>query len=280
MVNKEDFLSRYVTDHGKPARYTHYSRKNDVLYFLPCAFFVPKDDRYLPKSWTSTGYRNWHKIVDQALNGCGIKAHIVSSHHISSLEKTDNFQERMKGNVGEVESPYAKTKALKIKNNSTLITAEINILRTLSKQGVPIRGHDEVFDSKNKSKNRGNLLTTFDLVRKYNLEIDRALKLVEEKQVTGKGSSRVISMLSPRIQNELIEVMGSEVQKIIIDKVKEAKFYVIISDECSVGNKQYLSLCLRYVDKATEKIKEDFVSYMLLDGADSQSIFTKLVEEL
>lgn len=135
MVNKEDFLSRYVTDHGKPARYTHYSRKNDVLYFLPCAFFVPKDDRYLPKSWTSTGYRNWHKIVDQALNGRGIKAHIVSSHHISSLEKTDNFQERMKGNVGEVESLYAKTKALKIKNNSTLITAEINILRTLSKQG-------------------------------------------------------------------------------------------------------------------------------------------------
>ena len=140
---------------------------------------------------------------------------------------------------------------------------------------------DEVFDSKNKSKNRGNFLTTLDLVHKNKLEIDRALKLVKQKQVTGKGSSRIIPMLSLSIQNELIEVMGSEVQQIIIDKFKEAKYYLIIAVKCSVGNKQHVSLHLRYVDKATEKTKEGFNnSYMHLDGEESQSIFTKLVEEL
>ena len=72
--------------------------------------------------------------------------------------------------------------------------------------------------------------------------------MVKQKQVTGKGSSRIIPMLSLSIQNELIEVMGSEVQQIIIDKVKEAKYYLIVADKPSVGNKQYVSLHLRYVD--------------------------------
>ena len=72
--------------------------------------------------------------------------------------------------------------------------------------------------------------------------------MVKHKQVTGKGSSRVISMLSLSIPNELIEGMGSEVQQIKIDKVKEAKYYLIVADKRSVGNKQYVSLHLRYVD--------------------------------
>ena len=55
--------------------------------------------------------------------------------------------------------------------------------------------------------------------------------MVKQKQVTGKGSSRVISMLSLRIPNKLIEVMGSEVQQIKIDIVNEAKYYLIVADK-------------------------------------------------
>ena len=272
------FLARHVTEAGHTARYTHYSHEKDAVFCLPCAMFVPPDDRYVPKSWTHSGYRRWHKITEESLNGKGIKSHISSSHHIGSLLAVENLMRSIQGELGIVQSLFSKNKSEKIKKNRILITAEIDVLRTLGKQGTAVRGHNEVYDSCDKSKNRGNLLSSLDLVRKYSPELNAALEVVEKKQDVGRRAT--LSMLSPQIQNDLIDVMGTTISERIIDKVKEAKYFVIIADECSVGNKVYLSMCLRYVDQSEKKIKEDFISYMLLDGADSESIFTKLIDEL
>uniref|UniRef100_A0A1X7TFQ6 DUF4371 domain-containing protein n=1 Tax=Amphimedon queenslandica TaxID=400682 RepID=A0A1X7TFQ6_AMPQE len=66
---------------------------------------------------------------------------------------------------------------------------------------------------------------------------------------------------SKTIQNELISVIGNNIQTTIINEVKQAMFYSIIGDEVTdAENKEELSLVLRYV--FNEKINEVFVDFI------------------
>ena len=54
--------------------------------------------------------------------------------------------------------------------------------------------------------------------------------------------------LSPDIQNQMIEVIGSAISKEIIRRVKEATFFAIIADETPDSGKiEQLSLLVRYM---------------------------------
>ena len=56
--------------------------------------------------------------------------------------------------------------------------------------------------------------------------------------------------------------------------------YVIISDEVTVFNQSYMSICLRYVHHTEKKVHKDFVSYEHLESGKAEAIFNTLVEEL
>jgi len=67
-----------------------------------------------------------------------------------------------------------------------------------------------------------------------------------------------------QIQNELIELMASDVKKIITDKLKLAKYFSIILD-CTpdVSHKEQMSLIVRFVDVSHCDIKvvEHFIEF-------------------
>ena len=44
------------------------------------------------------------------------------------------------------------------------------------------------------------------------------------------GSQYIVSYLSPRIQNEFIELLARHVKQQIIENIKEAKYYTILFD--------------------------------------------------
>jgi hypothetical protein len=71
--------------------------------------------------------------------------------------------------------------------------------------------------------------------------------------------------LGHQIQNELIELMASEVKKIIIDKLKLAKNFSIILD-CTpdVCHKEQMYLIVRFVDVSHCDIKvvEQFIEFL------------------
>ena len=73
-------------------------------------------------------------------------------------------------------------------------------------------------------KNRGNFLELVDLLAKYD-------PVLREHVVKIKmGNKYGISYLSPKIQNEFIELLGDAVKKIIMDQIKQAKYFCIIFD--------------------------------------------------
>ena len=77
-----------------------------------------------------------------------------------------------------------------------------------------------------------------------------------------KASKTSLSYFSPRIQNELIKLLGQKVRDEILSNIKEAKYYPIPFD-CTLdaSNKGQMTQIIRYVyiNDETCTIEESFV---------------------
>ena len=102
---------------------------------------------------------------------------------------------------------------------------QLSVLRYLLRQGLAIRGHDD---------EEGN----FMLLMKTRAEGDIALK-----QWITEGRYQ-----SPVILNELITIMGNEVLRKILNKVKEARWFAVNADETrEISNSEQLCVSIRWV---------------------------------
>ena len=83
--------------------------------------------------------------------------------------------------------------------------------------------------------------------------------------------------MSHDIINEVITLMGKELLRDLLVKIREANWYAIIADETrDVSNHEQLSLTIRWVDKSY-KIHEDFIGlvHVLRTTADSLTLAIK-----
>ena len=107
------------------------------------------------------------------------------------------------------------------------------------------------------SENHGNFwaLLTF--------RVDAGDTVIGEHLAT---AARNATYTSSVIQNQLVDILADQIRHKILDKVKRAIWYTIISDKVTdVSNKEQLSLVLRYVDPDTVLIRKDKVSLFECD---------------
>ena len=63
-----------------------------------------------------------------------------------------------------------------------------------------------------------------------------------------------ITYISPRTQNEVIEVLGKHIiLRYSVDEMKATKFYTIVAEEVTSRNTEHLAICARSVDSNNEK---------------------------
>ncbi|GFV87030.1 uncharacterized protein TNCV_5112481 [Trichonephila clavipes] len=80
---------------------------------------------------------------------------------------------------------------------------------------LPFRGHRETRDSTQK----GNLLNIIDLLAKYDPLLNVHL-----------SEKRIQKYLSPKIQNELIAIIGSRIKENIVKNIRKCSFFSVIPD--------------------------------------------------
>ena len=121
----------------------------------------------------------------------------------------------------------------------------LSVVQYLAENNGPFRGKTE----KLYQPNNGNFLGLIEMLAKFGPTMQEHVHPITDGETHDH-------YLGHQIQNELIELMASEVKKIIIDKLKLAKYFSIILD-CTpdVSHKEQMPLIVRFVDVSHCDIK-------------------------
>ena len=133
------------------------------------------------------------------------------------------------------------------------------------RQNITLRG--DVEDIKDPSKNPGNFLAMLKVFGESDNLLVQHLENPRAKNTT---------YLSPTIQNEIISIIGSQIQQSIIAEIQKAKVYAIMADEVESYNKEILPLCIRFVDQH-KVIKEEFLEFIMLERITGKYIAEKML---
>ena len=115
----------------------------------------------------------------------------------------------------------------------------VNVVLTLATCGLAFRGHREHLGNVNSR----NFLSVIELLAEY----DPMLKeLIERPGGTTK-------YLSPKVQNEVIEIISTHLQNALIDMIKQAPFFAVIIDTTQdISKVDQMSEVFRYVTIETD----------------------------
>jgi len=74
-------------------------------------------------------------------------------------------------------------------------------------------------------------------------------------------SMRNATNTSPKIQNDLIDVMAKQILDGITNEVNESPYYSILADEVIPHNIEHLSFCVRFLDQQ-KNVREEFLAFL------------------
>lgn len=118
--------------------------------------------------------------------------------------------------------------------NRKVVEILLDITKTLGRQGIAFRGHGD--------DKEGNFYQIVMLMSKYCPDLKYWLN-------TTRMRPYHVTYLSAQSQNEFIELIGRQVQKRVIQEIKDAGMYSIMADTTpDVSHKDRLAIACRYVD--------------------------------
>lgn len=106
------------------------------------------------------------------------------------------------------------------------------------------------------------------------MQIESGNKQLQEHLELGKKNAQY---LSPRIQNEIINLCGAVVRDLVVYEVKKADGYSILADETAdISGKEQLSTGVRFYDEKKGLVREEFLGFSELFGMDAKAISTAI----
>ncbi|XP_065658256.1 zinc finger MYM-type protein 1-like [Hydra vulgaris] len=114
-------------------------------------------------------------------------------------------------------------------------------------------------------------------------ECDTSAQNVAEHVASVKAKKTTTSYFSPRIQNELSELLGQKVRNEILSNVREAKYYSVLFD-CTpdASHKEQMTQIIRYVHITEETctIEESFVDFIGSHEKTGKGLAAEIIEKL
>lgn len=252
-------------------QWLRYSQKDDGGYCLPCAlFFSPTVTfRSVPGVLVTKPLTNFQKALEI------LSKHHNKQFHRSSVVQMEEFLKVMKKEQPSIRTHLSEALVQQIATNRQKLRSIVETILLCGRQNIPLRGHrDSNMDIERTSDaQHGNFwallhfrVAAGDTVLKDHLAMSR----------------RNAIYTSSRIQNQILDILGSAVVRKIVQRVRDATYFTVIADEVTdCSNKEQLSLVLRYVSPQDKQIREDFVSFVECDcGITGRALASKILEFL
>ena len=155
----------------------------------------------------------------------------------------------------------SKAYADKVETNRKALLAIIDVLVSLAKRGIPLRG--------NWCKDQHEEDSNFMFFVKWKGEDNEALGSHL------KNAPCNARYLSPKTQNELIDSFASILRSNIVAEAMKSQFFSIMADEtCDISKIEQLSLCIRYLkdNNGSLEVAEDFLGFVQLPETNAAAI--------
>lgn len=241
---------KFVYEWFKQFPWLDYDKSQNVVFCFCCRNFQTAHlTNKTSDAFTKTGFCNWRKAIEK------FQRHEKSKNHPFAIACWENKKQQVVSIAEKVNSHHHETA---IKNRKCLQQI-VEAIHFLSKQGLPLRGHNEGKEDLNK----GNFLELISYITRYSELLQEYLK-------------KDINYTSPSSQNEFISLIASQLRKKLLPKQDD--FYGLMADEtCDISTMEQMSVCFRFVDDDL-LIHENFLGFYELKSANAESIFNLLNE--
>ena len=184
-----------------------YSYIMSGAYCLPCALFALW--KHQRGQLVVKPFQNLKKMVEKA------NSHAVSKYHLDAIEMAYTFVQQRKDPSSTVACKLDTKRAENVRRNRQILDCVIRSVMLCGQQCLPLRGDHEQFGA---DGNPGNFLAVLHFLAVYYPVLDQHLK---------SPAMRNAKMTSPRIQNEVIDVMAQHfIVSQLVKEVKEAKNFL------------------------------------------------------
>lgn len=256
-------VKRYVGLHHLTAH--HWLVLSDVhrgLYCKYCVFFagdygthqsntrlgifVKKPLTSFAKLYGKDGYLNTHENLKYHKDSVSAGKYFLYTYHAPKQEVINQVNIQRLAQVQE---------------NRSRLHPIIETIIFCGRQNIPLRGHrdDGSLLGKDSTSGEASIVNNDGNFRELlRFRIAAGDKKLENHM---KNSSANATYIGKNTQNALINICGEEVQQIVIERVRQARWFSIIFDETTdIAHREQMSVSLRYVFGKT--IREDFITFL------------------
>ncbi|XP_062096272.1 uncharacterized protein LOC133802054 [Humulus lupulus] len=211
------------------------------------------------------GIKEWKNL------GARLKTHETSNEHIVNMNAWIDLELRLANNKTIDKSVQERIDKEKEHWRNVLVRI-IAIVKSLAKNNLAFCGNNE----KIYQENNGNFLSLIEMITKFDPIMLEHVRRIQNSDIHNH-------YLGHRIQNELIQLLASEVKNTILKKIKEVKYFSVILD-CTpdLSHQEQMSLILRCVDISTSpiRVEEYFLGFLKVDDTSGKRFFSELAKEI
>ncbi|XP_070031553.1 uncharacterized protein [Nicotiana tomentosiformis] len=258
------YIPKLVNGERHDRRWLVYSKYLDKVFCFCCKLFSLSSGTCSSKL-ASEGSNDWRNISTK------LKTHETTNEHIINMAAWIDLEIRLQKDktidkdVQEQINRYRE-------HWKNVLSRIIVVIKTLGKNNLAFRGkHEKIYQ-----ENNGNFLSLIEMISEFDPVMQEHIRRIKHDEIHSH-------YLGHRIQNELINLLTSEIKNKIIKKIIEAKYFSIILD-CTpdTSHQEQMSFILRSVDiSATPiKINEYFLEFLKVDDTSGKGRFKVIIDEI
>lgn len=232
-----------------------YSKQTDKVYCYACRQYGLGNANDV---FSTDGYKGWKRALSA---GQGFQKHEASSYHINSMLSWKEKQSRTSQN----QTISTLLNETVLEKRRYYFKAIIGTILFLVKNELPFRGDWNSDENKE--------LGMFNSLFMYTIEKDKQLQHCQEAMPANALYT------SPRIQNEIIQIIADSLRKTIVKELNNSTYVTLMADGTRDRNgEEIISIAFRYLKDGMPI--ETLVSFEVADDMTAISLSELIIDRI